>query len=173
MGKEIATSAWDVFQVSWPYLEVFFFKWFLVRHTQRKGKVESNPLVSEEPDTILPSLHLWFCFMLLCLSLFSASCYRPNGFLNFPVLWEMTFLRRRLWLWKLHLFDLRPCFTQPPPAPTTREKSKILPPKSRPSIVPVNSDFTLYRWRITYLSLIHIWRCRRRLRCRSRWSPYH
>ena len=23
------------------------------------------------------------------------------------------------------------------------------------------------------LSLIHIWRCRRRLRCRSRWSPYH
>ena len=24
-----------------------------------------------------------------------------------------------------------------------------------------------------YLSLIHIWRCRRRLRCRSRWSPYH
>ena len=25
----------------------------------------------------------------------------------------------------------------------------------------------------SYLSLIHIWRCRRRLRCRSRWSPYH
>ena len=24
-----------------------------------------------------------------------------------------------------------------------------------------------------FLSLIHIWRCRRRLRCRSRWSPYH
>ena len=24
-----------------------------------------------------------------------------------------------------------------------------------------------------YLSLIHICRCRRRLRCRSRWSPYH
>ena len=23
------------------------------------------------------------------------------------------------------------------------------------------------------LSLIHIWRCRRLLRCRSRWSPYH
>ena len=23
------------------------------------------------------------------------------------------------------------------------------------------------------LSLIHIWRCRRRLRCRSRWSPHH
>ena len=23
------------------------------------------------------------------------------------------------------------------------------------------------------LSLIHIRRCRRRLRCRSRWSPYH
>ena len=27
--------------------------------------------------------------------------------------------------------------------------------------------------RIVSLSLIHIWRCRRRLRCRSRWSPYH
>ena len=27
-------------------------------------------------------------------------------------------------------------------------------------------------WCLT-LSLIHIWRCRRRLRCRSRWSPYH
>ena len=26
---------------------------------------------------------------------------------------------------------------------------------------------------IKRLSLIHIWRCRRRLRCRSRWSPYH
>ena len=26
---------------------------------------------------------------------------------------------------------------------------------------------------IYILSLIHIWRCRRRLRCRSRWSPYH
>ena len=26
---------------------------------------------------------------------------------------------------------------------------------------------------ISNLSLIHIWRCRRRLRCRSRWSPYH
>ena len=24
-----------------------------------------------------------------------------------------------------------------------------------------------------YLSLIHIWRCRRIRRCRSRWSPYH
>ena len=26
---------------------------------------------------------------------------------------------------------------------------------------------------VTTLSLIHICRCRRRLRCRSRWSPYH
>ena len=24
-----------------------------------------------------------------------------------------------------------------------------------------------------FLSLIHIWRCRRRRECRSRWSPYH
>ena len=26
---------------------------------------------------------------------------------------------------------------------------------------------------VLYLSLIHIWRCRRRNTCRSRWSPYH
>ena len=26
---------------------------------------------------------------------------------------------------------------------------------------------------VSKLTLIHIWRCRRRLRCRSRWSPYH
>ena len=26
---------------------------------------------------------------------------------------------------------------------------------------------------LQYLSLIHIWRCRRIERCRSRWSPYH
>ena len=33
----------------------------------------------------------------------------------------------------------------------------------------------LWRWidKALHLSLIHIWRCRRRLRCRSRWSPYH
>ena len=32
------------------------------------------------------------------------------------------------------------------------------------------------KWHITspvYLSLIHIWRCRRSYACRSRWSPYH
>ena len=28
-------------------------------------------------------------------------------------------------------------------------------------------------WHDHYLSLIHIWRCRRIERCRSRWSPYH
>ena len=28
-------------------------------------------------------------------------------------------------------------------------------------------------WADLALSLIHIWRCRRLLRCRSRWSPYH
>ena len=26
---------------------------------------------------------------------------------------------------------------------------------------------------VVYLSLIHIWRCRRSYACRSRWSPYH
>ena len=29
------------------------------------------------------------------------------------------------------------------------------------------------RTAIEYLSLIHIWRCRRSTLCRSRWSPYH
>ena len=33
----------------------------------------------------------------------------------------------------------------------------------------ISQDFSQVSW----LSLIHIWRCRRRLRCRSRWSPYH
>ena len=28
-------------------------------------------------------------------------------------------------------------------------------------------------WSVATLSLIHIWRCRRIERCRSRWSPYH
>ena len=30
-----------------------------------------------------------------------------------------------------------------------------------------------WAWGIYGLSLIHIWRCRRIERCRSRWSPYH
>ena len=28
-------------------------------------------------------------------------------------------------------------------------------------------------WLYLFLSLIHIWRCRRSTLCRSRWSPYH
>ena len=35
------------------------------------------------------------------------------------------------------------------------------------------STMTSNLWTITGLSLIHIWRCRRIERCRSRWSPYH
>eukprot|EP00826_Nyctotherus_ovalis_P066696 TRINITY_DN988_c0_g1_i18.p1 TRINITY_DN988_c0_g1~~TRINITY_DN988_c0_g1_i18.p1 ORF type:complete len:103 (-),score=21.51 TRINITY_DN988_c0_g1_i18:22-306(-) len=31
----------------------------------------------------------------------------------------------------------------------------------------------LLRYTLNYLSLIHICRCRRIERCRSRWSPYH
>ena len=40
---------------------------------------------------------------------------------------------------------------------------------------PPFSHTPLYKVLLTLLtlSLIHIWRCRRRLRCRSRWSPYH
>ena len=34
-------------------------------------------------------------------------------------------------------------------------------------------EIALERVFVRCLSLIHIWRCRRRLRCRSRWSPYH
>ena len=39
-------------------------------------------------------------------------------------------------------------------------------------VLPLSHHF--YRASIFYtLSLIHIWRCRRIERCRSRWSPYH
>ena len=36
-------------------------------------------------------------------------------------------------------------------------------------------EFYLYNNKnmLVYLSLIHIWRCRRASMCRSRWSPYH
>ena len=34
-------------------------------------------------------------------------------------------------------------------------------------------EFLFSKWCILVLSLIHIWRCRRIERCRSRWSPYH
>ena len=40
----------------------------------------------------------------------------------------------------------------------------------------LDGDNGILRYRgysIEDLSLIHIRRCRRRLRCRSRWSPYH
>ena len=35
-----------------------------------------------------------------------------------------------------------------------------------------NTVSTLWKM-VSMLSLIHIWRCRRIERCRSRWSPYH
>ena len=35
------------------------------------------------------------------------------------------------------------------------------------------SSWTFRAYMYWDLSLIHIWRCRRVLRCRSRWSPYH
>ena len=41
-----------------------------------------------------------------------------------------------------------------------------------PHLSTVVDDLTIIRSMHT-LSLIHISRCRRRLRCRSRWSPYH
>ena len=42
----------------------------------------------------------------------------------------------------------------------SHSRSLPLPPFDRP-------------YTISYLSLIHIWRCRRSYACRSRWSPYH
>ena len=47
---------------------------------------------------------------------------------------------------------------------------------SSPSAIDADSDgwYSLLRYNdILNLSLIHIWRCRRIERCRSRWSPYH
>ena len=38
---------------------------------------------------------------------------------------------------------------------------------------PIRPMFPKNFRREVHLSLIHICRCRRRLRCRSRWSPYH
>ena len=38
----------------------------------------------------------------------------------------------------------------------------------------INSWIVLWKdWLALLLSLIHIWRCRRDVLCRSRWSPYH
>ena len=36
-------------------------------------------------------------------------------------------------------------------------------------VLPMTTDKSIAQ----YLSLIHIWRCRRSTLCRSRWSPYH
>ena len=41
------------------------------------------------------------------------------------------------------------------------------------SAVSSAADAKLVCWPNQRLSLIHIWRCRRLLTCRSRWSPYH
>ena len=60
--------------------------------------------------------------------------------------------------------------------------NKLIIPK-----VKVHTAFFLFSWHMAlrwnyckqshwswfYLSLIHIWRCRRQFLCRSRWSPYH
>ena len=35
------------------------------------------------------------------------------------------------------------------------------------------ASVVLFTYPLLTLSLIHIWRCRRIERCRSRWSPYH
>ena len=40
-------------------------------------------------------------------------------------------------------------------------------------LIPHERTITLLLWYQQWLSLIHIWRCRRSYACRSRWSPYH
>ena len=44
---------------------------------------------------------------------------------------------------------------------------------SRRSIKTVDQSSHKFFFALLTLSLIHIWRCRRLLTCRSRWSPYH
>ena len=44
---------------------------------------------------------------------------------------------------------------------------------TRPNQIPLTGEFDQSKTTQLYLSLIHIWRCRRIERCRSRWSPYH
>ena len=53
----------------------------------------------------------------------------------------------------------RSALSEVSPQSITRESD------TQPFFVRVQSTF--------YLSLIHIWRCRRSTLCRSRWSPYH
>ena len=48
-------------------------------------------------------------------------------------------------------------------------RTKASMPKMCFFIFPLQCDLLCF----LNLSLIHIWRCRRKLTCRSRWSPYH
>ena len=47
-------------------------------------------------------------------------------------------------------------------------KTCTKPYQNRPRFADMTKTFGVF-----FLSLIHIWRCRRIERCRSRWSPYH
>eukprot|EP00826_Nyctotherus_ovalis_P010549 TRINITY_DN12774_c0_g2_i4.p1 TRINITY_DN12774_c0_g2~~TRINITY_DN12774_c0_g2_i4.p1 ORF type:complete len:298 (+),score=57.38 TRINITY_DN12774_c0_g2_i4:57-950(+) len=51
--------------------------------------------------------------------------------------------------------------------------SHFLSNKSYNWLLPLCNTFVLFYYTLLYLSLIHICRCRRIERCRSRWSPYH
>ena len=44
---------------------------------------------------------------------------------------------------------------------------------AHPEVRPLKGFLRLICQTTRFLSLIHIWRCRRIERCRSRWSPYH
>ena len=46
-------------------------------------------------------------------------------------------------------------------------------PKKCSLMISVSHSYILVWTRALHLSLIHIWRCRRIERCRSRWWPYH
>ena len=51
--------------------------------------------------------------------------------------------------------------------------SRVLLYKSSLFYCFINNVGFVYNVGYQYLSLIHIWRCRRSTLCRSRWSPYH
>ena len=84
------------------------------------------------------------------------------------------------WIMSLHnLVKLEILITQVLPLHCQRKKLQNLslppqlwPPNS-PDLNPVDYSVWGLLQENMYLSLIHIWRCRRSTLCRSRWSPYH
>ena len=56
----------------------------------------------------------------------------------------------------------------------TRVRGRVNAPENvRELFQALKQEWVAIPAQVIYLSLIHIWRCRRNSACRSRWSPYH